>query len=260
MIDAHCHLEHMKNAEEVIEEAKKWMTAVITSVPDPNDFEKTMKLREKHKDFVFVAAGFHPEHIDDYTEGQIEEHIQLLKANADRLVSIGEIGLDFFWIREKEKQERTKDVFEKFIDLALELDKPITVHSRNGEGGDGITEAIEILKSKKAKNVMMHCFSGSEENLAECLKQGWLISFATVLVKSRRHQRLARDTPLEQMLLETDAPWQDPDAKPGSKELTNRPWKIERSAEVIAEAKGITTKQVLVASEENAKRFFGLNV
>lgn len=258
MIDSHCHLEHMQDAEAVIDEARKRMSAVITSVPDPRDFERTMALREKHRGFVFVAAGFHPQIIDGFSDEQIEEHARLLRANADRLVSIGEVGLDYFWIKEKEKQERTRRVFEEYIGLAAELDKPMTVHSRSGEGGDGITDAIEILKNKRAKNVQMHCFSGSEENLEACLAEGWMISFATVLVKSRRHQRLAAATPLGQMLLETDAPWQDPDAKPGSRELTNRPWKIERSAEIIAEAKGIQKRDVLAATAENARRFFGL--
>ena len=260
MIDSHCHLEHMANAEEVIEEAKKRMKAVVTSVPDPRDLEKTLRLREKHRNFVFVAAGFHPEHAENRTSMEIEEHMNAKRANADRIVSIGEIGTDCFWLKERSQQEKSNIIFEKFIDLALELDKPLTIHSRSGEGGDGISEAIEILKRKGARNVMMHCFSGSEENLQECLKQGWMISFATVVVKSKRHQRLAKQAPLDRMLLETDAPWLDPDTKPGSHELTNRPWKIERSAEVIAELKGATKDEILRATEENAKKFFRLEL
>ena len=87
-----------------------------------------------------------------------------------------------------------------------------------------------------------------------------MISFATVVVKSKRHQRLAKQAPLDRMLLETDAPWLDPDTKPGSHELTNRPWKIERSAEVIAELKGATKDEILRATEENAKKFFRLEL
>ncbi len=260
MIDSHCHLEHITNAEEVILEAKKRMKAVVTSVPDPRDLEKTLRLHEKHRSFVFVAAGFHPEHIENRSSEEIEEHINAISANADRIVSVGETGTDCFWLKERSQQEKSNRIFERFIDLALELDKPLTIHSRNGEGGDGITEAIEILKRKKAKDVMMHCFSGSGENLQECLKQGWMISFATIVVKSKRHQRLAKQTPLDQMLLETDAPWLDPDTKPGSRELTNRPWKIERSAEVIAGLKGMTKQEVLRATEENAKKFFRLGI
>jgi len=250
----------MKNAEEVIAEARKKMTAIVTSVPDPKDFDKTMQIRERHRDFVFVAAGFHPELIDNYTDEDIKDYMNLIRANADRIVSVGEIGLDFFWVKDTDGQERTKQIFSDFIDFSLDIDKPLTIHSRSGEGGDGISETIKILKEKGAKNVMMHCFSGNEKNLEDCLAEGWYISFATVVVKSRRHQRLATATPLEKMLLETDAPWQDPDTKPASKELTNRPWKIERSAEIIAAIKELTKEEVLQATTENARRFFGLQI
>lgn len=260
MIDSHCHLEHMKDAGKVIELARHKMAAIVTSVPDPRNFEKTMKLVEKNRGFVFAAAGFHPEHVDEFSDEQIEDYLNEIRANADRLVSIGEIGLDYFWIKDSERQKKTKKIFEKFISLALEMKKPMTIHARSGAGGDGISETIEMLKKMHAKNVMMHCFSGTEENLRECLDQGWYISYATIIVRSKRHQRLAKATPIDMMLLDTDAPWLDPDAKPGSGELTNMPWKIEMSAEVIAKAKGISKKEVLDATEENAKKFFRLDI
>ena len=107
---------------------------------------------------------------------------------------------------------------------------------------------INSLKLRK----LMHCFSRSEAQLETCLSQGWMISYATVLVKSFRHQQLAKGTPLDQMLLETDSPWLDPD----SRELVNRPWKIERSAEIISNIKNIGKDEILRATEKNARRFF----
>jgi len=234
------------------------MSAIITSVPDPEDLEKTFRLREKFRGFVFVAAGFHPEVAHKFTDEQIFEYMQELEANSDRLVSIGEVGLDYFWVKEKEEQERTKNIFSDFIILAAKMKKPLTIHARSGPGGDGISETIAVLKKGKAKNVMMHCFSGSEENLKECLDLGYYITYSTVIVKSPRHQRLAKRTPLDQMLLDTDSPWLDPDTKPGSKDLTNKPWKIEKSAEVIADVLGISKKEVLDRTDENARSFFHL--
>ena len=101
---------------------------------------------------------------------------------------------------------------------------------------------------------MMHCFSGNEKNLRDCLTEGWYISYATIIARSQKHQRLAKKTPMDKMMLDTDAPWLDPDGKAG--ELTNRPWNIERSAEVIAEALGTTKEAVLEKTEENARKFF----
>ena len=147
----------------------------------------------------------------------------------------------------------------KFIQLVKELHLPLVIHSRNGrdnkEGSnDGIGDAIDMLIENNCKHVMMHCFSGSEGQLKKCLEQGWMISFATLVCKSFKHQRLASLVSLDKMLLETDSPWLDPD----SQELTNRPWKIEKSAEVIATIKNITKEEILLKTTENAKRFFGI--
>jgi len=256
MIDSHCHLEHMEDPQGVARQAMGMMSGVVTSAPDPRHFGAVMNLRDKFPGFVHIAIGFHPEHLDEYASEQIEGHIQRIRDNSSKIVSIGEVGLDYSWIKEEAKREKTKIIFKKFIDLSLELKKPLTIHARNGsEGEDAISETIEILKSKQAGNVMMHCFSGSDRNLEDCLKQGWMISFATLIVRSRKHQRFAAQVPMDQMLLETDAPWLDPD----SRELANRPWKIARSAEVIAEIKGISKQEVLDRTEKNARRFFGIS-
>lgn len=102
----------------------------------------------------------------------------------------------------------------------------------------------------------MHCFSGSEQNLSYALEQNYWISYATIIARSDKHKRLAEKTPLENMLLETDSPWLDPD----SRELTNRPWKIDRSAEIIAEIKEKTKEEILKITADNAIKAFGLKI
>jgi len=260
MIDAHCHLEHM-NAEEVIAQARGKMTAIVTSIADIKDAKTVVELHRKHPDFVFACLGFHPEIMKTYTYKEIGYYMGFIRQNRKEVAAIGEVGLDYNWITGKDDQLISREIFEFFIDLAKDLDLPLVIHSRNGrdnkEGSnEGIGDAIEILEKNGCKRVMMHCFSGSEGQLKRCVANGWMISFATVICKSFKHQRLAKITPLDQMLLETDAPWLDPD----SRELVNRPWKIERSAEIIAEKLGITKDEVLRATEDNAKMFFKINV
>lgn len=258
MIDAHCHLEYMEDAEDVINHAKKaGMSAIVTSIADIKDKEKVVELHKKHPDFVFICLGFHPEIMDKYNASDIDTYIEFIRQNKEYISAVGEVGVDYNWVTKAEDQLLSRSIFEKFIELAKELQLPLVIHSRNGrdnkEGGnEGIQDAIDILKNSGCKDVMMHCFSGSEVQLKTCLEQGWIISFATVIVKSFKHQRLAKQTPLDQMMLETDAPWLDPD----SRELTNRPWKIERSAEILADIKNIDKDEVLRATEKNAKRFF----
>ncbi len=257
MIDAHCHLECMD--ENVIKDAEEDMAAIVTSTAHPKDKEKTMALNDKYPYFVYVCYGFHPEVLDNCTDEQIEDYIGYIKAHSDKISAIGEVGLDYNWTKPEDK-EKTKEIFRKFIDLALELDKPLVIHSRNGKDDmNGIKDTMDILVEKNTKKVMLHCFSGSEGQLKLALQQGWMISIATIICKSEKHKRLAKLIPIDQLLLETDSPWLDPDQPPGSKELTNRPWKIERSAEVIAEQTGITKEEVLHKTEANAVRFFGIS-
>ncbi len=260
MIDAHCHLEHM-NAEDVIAEAKKkGMGAIVTSIADISDRHKVLEMKKKHPDFVFICLGFHPEIMGKYTEIDIESYMDFIRKNKNYISAIGEVGLDYTWVTKTEDQEKSTEIFIKFIHLAKELGLPLVIHSRNGRDNnhvtDGIGDAIKTLSELECDKVMMHCFSGSESQLKTCIAQGWTISLATILVKSFKHQRLAKATPLEQLVLETDSPWLDPDSQPGSRELTNRPWKIERSAEVLANVLNTTKEGILETTAENAKRFF----
>lgn len=264
MIDAHCHLEHIEDVNNVIKESRlRGMKAIVTSVADIKDKEKMLLLRKGSMDFIFVCLGFHPEVMKDYKDNEIDKYLDFIREHKSQISSIGEVGLDFNWNVKTEDQTRSKEIFRKFIELSKELKLPLVIHSRNGrdnkEGrNEGIVDAIEMLKNNNCKDVMMHCFSGSEGQLKTCLEQGWIISFATVICKSFKHQRLAKITPLDQMVLETDSPWLDPDSQPGSKELTNRPWKIEKSAEVLAGILDMTKKEILQKTGENAKRFFGI--
>ena len=259
MIDAHCHLEHMDESV-IIEVRQKGMRAIVTSIADIKDAKEVVELHRKYPDFVFSCLGFHPEIMQKYTLKEIGYYMGFIRQNLKDIAAVGEVGLDYNWVTKQEDQERSREIFSFFIDLSKELNLPLVIHSRNGhdnkEGSnDGISDAIKMLVENNCKDVMMHCFSGSETQLKTCLDQGWMISYATVICKSFKHQRLAKGTPLEQMLLETDAPWLDPD----SRELVNRPWKIERSAEIISGLKNMNREDILSATEKNARKFFRID-
>jgi len=262
-IDAHCHLEYIENMEEVAEQVRKRMLAAVCSVPNPKHVEQILELRKKFSDCIFVCIGFHPEVAFDYTAKEIESHIEFIKSRRKEIVGIGENGLDYNWVKEKDKQERTKEIFIQFIDLAKELHLPIIIHARNNPESklqDAFSDILKILTDENAKDVVMHCFSGNEKTLEYALEQNYWISFATIIARSDKHKRLAKKTPIENMLIETDSPWLDPDSPKGSLQLTNRPWKIERSAEIIAEIKGKTKEEILHITTENAIKAFGLKL
>ena len=256
------------NSDDVVAEAKKkGMTAIVTSIADIKDNRGVLELKRKYPDFVFICLGFHPEVMGKYVESDVDSYMDFIRQNKDHISAIGEVGLDYTWITKTDDQEKSKEIFIKFIDLSKELGLPLVIHSRNGKdnkegSNDGIADAIKILSELECDKVMMHCFSGSEGQLKTCIAQGWMISLATVLVKSFKHQRLAKIIPLEQLLLETDAPWLDPDAPPKTfgqqTHLTNRPWKIVRSAEVLSGVLGMPKEGIMEAATENARRFFGM--
>ncbi|MBI5332804.1 MAG: TatD family hydrolase [Candidatus Aenigmarchaeota archaeon] len=261
MIDSHCHIDLLDNAQEVIDEArKKGMAGIIISAADPNELGNAMSLANANKDFVYVCAGFHPHHVNDYDEEEVEEYIEQINGVKYEIAAIGEIGLDYSGVNDEETKQRQKAIFAKFLKFAIEIQKPVVVHIR-----DAFDDALEILSNYKPRHVMLHCFSGSEMQLKISLERGYFISFATNVCYTKKHPRLAVQTPLKNMLLETDSPWLEPNEKlrknsdgDNIKTLTNRPWNIEQSAEIIAGLKKMLAKDVIGATTDNAKRCFGI--
>ncbi|MBI4162093.1 MAG: TatD family hydrolase [Candidatus Aenigmarchaeota archaeon] len=266
-IDCHCHLEYVKDErtdadaskhmESIVEEAQKRMTAVVTSVAHPKDAEFSLALSGKYPKFVHAALGFHPTEVSKFTDGQIGDYMALIRKNRHKIVAIGEVGLDRNWITDDAEHERSKEVFLKFILLANELKLPLVVHSRNGKEkkeNSAMQQTLEMLQHATVP-VMMHCFS-SYDHIKYCSDKKYFLSMNTILCKSKTYSKIAKHVPLDLMVLETDAPWMDPD--PSSSGLTNRPWKIEKAAEKIAELKGISKEEVLETTTKNAKRLFGI--
>ncbi len=271
MIDSHCHIEHMKDAESVLEEArKKGMRAVITSSLNVKEAETAFELQKKYKDFLYVCVGLHPSEIENFQNPKdsenskasrgafenfpgLEDYFDYIMSRKERIAAIGEVGLDYTWLKDEEKREKSRQIFIQLIELSREMQLPLVIHSR-----EAMRDTLDILKAQGAKDVMLHCFSGNEATLEMALELGYYISFATNICWTKKHPYLAGRTPLDRMLLETDAPWLDPDSTMEKKELNNRPWKIEKSAAKIAEIKGISKEEVLRITAENAVRFFRL--
>lgn len=250
MIDVHCHLEqedYDKDREEVIERCKRELKAVITSCSHPKDFEKTIEIIIKHRGFIFASVGIHPEYIGEFKENDIMNFIEKIKANKDLFVAIGEVGLDFNWVRDRNLQEKQKDMFKIFINLSKELNLPLVIHSR-----DAMEETIKILEDEEASMVHMHLF-GEPKFLKDIIENGWFISVGPILLKSKKHKKIVRDIPLERIMLETDSPWFGFGKR-------NEPISIKDVAIKIAEIKKISFQDVWKICGENAMRFFNLNI
>ncbi|MEM2713797.1 MAG: TatD family hydrolase [Candidatus Pacearchaeota archaeon] len=252
MIDCHCHLEQPEfdqSRDEIIKELQSKLKAVITCCSHPRDFELSLKLTKSWPGFVFCSAAIHPEYIKELSPSEIESFIEKIKVNRDSIAAIGETGLDFYWIKETELREKQVWLFKKFIALARELDKPLVIHSRNAS-----EEVINILEQEQMPNraVLLHLFS-ERKLLKRVIENGWWISIGPGIARSKDIKKIARDMPLNKILLETDSPWF---AQQG--QAFGLPTNVFLVAEEIAKIKKLNIEEIERATDENAIKFFKL--
>jgi TatD DNase family protein len=251
MIDAHCHLEqadYNSDRDDVIEKCKKQLNAIVTCCANPDDFNLTMEMIEKYKNFIFATFSIHPIYIKDVSDKQKDEFIELLINNKDKIIAIGETGLDYFHVKENSWQQKQKELFIEFIGLSKELKKPLVIHSR-----DSMEDTIKILEQEDAKNVLMHLF-GARKLLQKVIENNWFISVGPIVQRSKDHKKIVRDMPFDKILLETDSPWFGQEGK------RNDPTTVISVANRIAEIKKTTPEEIDKITTQNAIRFFDLKI
>lgn len=257
MIDVHCHLEQKDydiDREQVIEACKNELKAVITSCAHPRDFELSMRMVENHKGFVFASCGIHPEYVKEISEKEKDNFLDLIVKNKDKIVAIGETGLDYWYIREEDWRKKQKDLFIELINLAKELDKPLVIHSR-----EVFEETLNVLEEQDAKKVDLHMW-GANNLVNRIMENGWSISMNTIVLRSKKHKKIVRDMPLERLMLETDSPWLAPKRLLEGLEARNDPLSVKIVAEKLAEIKNVPFDQVWKQCGENAIKFFNLDI
>ncbi len=245
-IDAHCHLhfpQFNRDRDEVISRALDANVVMINSAVSPDGISSTLELSEEY-DGVYATLGLSPQELDDSV---VDETIELIKENRNGIVAVGEVGLDYHWVKDRESREREKINFKRFIQLADGLNKPLVIHSRDAE-----SDVLDML-GQWDMDVMLHCFSGTIKEVKEAVSREYLVSIPASILHSKQKQKIARETPLELTVLETDSPFLAP--KPGAR---NEPLNVKKVAEKIAEIKGMDMEVVEMVSTENAKEFFGL--
>ncbi len=242
-IDCHCHIDLLKNLDKVMKEASEsGVEIIISNGINPQNNDKVLELASKYGN-VKAALGIYPIEALSIPSDTIDEEFDKIRKNKDKIIAIGEVGLDFKESVEKEKQKR---VFEDFIKLSKELDKPIIVHSRKAE-----LECIELLESLGAKKVIMHCFSGKMKLVDRVIQNGWTFTIPASIKNSEHFQKVVEKTPIDQLLCETDSPYLHPD-----KEFPNTPAKVVESYKKIAEIKEISLIEAEEKIENNFKRLF----
>ena len=226
--------------------------AGVVLVVDPGcDVESSrtaVALAEKFP-HVYAAVGIHPSDCAGADDAAFES-IRTL-AGHEKVVAIGEIGLDYYW-EDNPAKDFQQMVFRRQIELALELDLPVIVHDREAHG-----DSLNIVLDYPALRGVFHCFSGSPEMAQELLKRGWYLGFDGPITykNAKRAPEVAAVTPLDRIVVETDAPYLTPVPYRGKRNDSRfLPYVIEK----LAEWKGITAAEMECITFENGKRLFGL--
>lgn len=261
LVDVHCHLDHERfrgDVEQVVERARQaGVKAIITSGVNLATNRIVLGLAGKF-DIVHASLGLYP--IDalaselnrgeadgfarDIEKTNVDEVLGFIEKNRDNCVAIGECGLDYHWV--KDKQKEMKDVFQKVISLAEKIKKPLVIHSRKAE-----LDCIEMLESSKVKKVMMHCFQGSRKLIERAAGNGWSFSIPANINRLQHFQMLAGMVNLSQIFTETDAPYLSP--VPGQR---NEPAFVAGTVKKIAEIKGMDQNEVADNIYMNFQRLF----
>lgn len=211
---------------------------------------RTVELARKYP-FIYGAAGVHPDEAGELNE----ETFAWLREQClqERIVAVGETGLDYYW--DKENHEVQKKWFIRQLKLAKELSLPVIVHSR-----EAAADTMEILKQEYSSRipVVIHCYSYSPELAREYVKMGYYLGIGGVVTfkNAKKLKEVVQETPLEQILLETDCPYLAPEPFRGKR---NDSRNLIYVAEAVAGIKGVTPEAVIETTEKNARCFYGLD-
>ncbi len=246
IFDTHSHYDDIK-FDEVRDELLSSLESrnvgkVITCGVDMPSSLRSKRLAEKY-DYIYFAAGIHPENMDEACDTDFIKDL----SEHEKCVAVGEIGLDYYF--DPSSAEKQKQVFEKQLILSKELNLPVIVHDR-----DAHADTLELLKKHRPKGVV-HCFSGSPETAKEIVSLGMYIGIGGVITfkNAKRLPEVAKELPLDRLLLETDCPYLAPEPFRGK--LCNSAM-IEYTAKRLAEIRNISYEEVLEATFENAVNLF----
>ncbi len=250
LFDTHAHYDSNQfnaDREQLLDSMPEQEVALIVNPGcDPESSRKAVEYAQRWP-FLYAAVGWHPEDCAPYTRESLDE----LRALAARpkVVAIGEIGLDYYW-KENPPRPLQQQVFRDQLALARELDLPVIIHDREAHG-----DSLAIVKEFPGVRGVFHCYSGSVEMARELVELGFLISFTGVLTypNARKAVEVAREIPLEHLMIESDSPYMAPVPFRGKR---NHSGLVRHTCERLAELKGISPEQAAQITLENGRRLF----
>jgi TatD DNase family protein len=247
LVDTHAHIcdpGFDKDRTEVLERARRAGVDAIFAVGENlADARRNLALARTYP-ILKPAAGLYPAVLD---LNQAEETANFIGQNHCNLTAIGEVGLDYWVVKEEPDKALQREILKRFIQLSIALDLPLNIHSRAAG-----RHAIALLLENNAVRVQMHAFDGKAGAALPAVEAGYFFSIPPSVVRSRQKQKLVKRLPLSCMLIETDSPVLG--ATPHER---NEPANIRQSVKAIAALKDISEEEVIAAVSENTERLYG---
>ncbi len=262
LIDVHCHLNHEQfkpDLDQVLERAQKTgLKAILVSGVNPPSNRIVLQLAKKYPlikaslgIYPIDALGIQPDGVGlPHYPGKInlEEEFAFMEQQQDKIIAIGEVGMDFYWAKKEETIAEQSENFRRIIRFAIKIKKPLVIHSRKAE-----TECVQILSEEVQGEIpiIQHCFSGNKTTIRRAAELGHYFSIPPNILKSSNFQTLVKIVDVRQLLTETDAPWLSPN------QSRNEPAFVLETIKKIAEIKQFSVEEVAAQIWENYEMIFG---
>lgn len=249
LIDSHAHLDNEQfneDREEVLNRIKENLDFAVNIGYNLASSKKSVEFA-KNYDFIYAVVGVHPDDIGEYSD-EVERELEKL-AQEDKVLAIGEIGLDYHWMTFPKEQQQ--EVFRKQMKLAQRVGKPVAIHSR-----EAMEDTLKILKEFPDVKGIFHCYPGSVETARKVIDNYYLgIGGVLTFKNAKKLVEVVENIPLDKLIIETDCPYMAPTPHRGKR---NEPIYVEYVARKIAEIKGISYEEVVEVTNKNTRKAYGM--
>ena len=246
-IDAHCHITPpwFSSKEDMTDIKNNALSAGVEKAYnvacEPSSYQWVL---DNADEFYKVCLGLQPTDISSSNQDNFSE---VLEENHSKVNALGEVGLDYYWIKEHKEREKQSHYLRELVEVANNYNLPLVIHSRKAE-----KESIDLLQKYAGQNVMMHCFEGNIELVKRAVDQGWIISSPTITIRRRKFRRVVKNTPLEQLVLETDSPF----LSPLEHIQKNQPASVLLLGKYLSQLLEIPLVEIAKRTTKNAELFF----
>jgi len=251
IIETHCHLDYLKeySLDELLERSSEvGIEKIITIAVSPDNLEKVMKLATENP-MIWGTQGVHPHDADKFTNDTRSQIME--NAQHERILAIGEIGLDYFY--EHSDRKTQSQVFETQLQIASDMDLPVVIHSR--EADDDMMAILKNFESSLKKRGVIHSFTSGPQLAQYALDQGFCLGFNGICTfnTAENVRDIIRMTPVQQIILETDAPYLTPVPYRGKE---NASFYLPFVAQKVADVKELAIEELLAHAYQNSDKLF----